>query len=47
MDLRAKKFELEMISKDGGYVRTVWAHGSRGETENYRVLNVAYWIGGG
>jgi hypothetical protein len=40
VDVLAKKFELEMISKDGGYVRTSWIYtwwkiGER--TENYRV----------
>ena len=39
-DVLAKKFELEMISKDGGYLRTSWIYtwwkvGER--TENYRV----------
>ena len=40
VDILAKKFELEMISKDGYYVRTSWIYtwwkvGER--TENYRV----------
>lgn len=40
VDVLAKRFELEMISKDGGYVRTSWVHSwwKQGElTENYRV----------
>ncbi len=40
VDVLAKKFELEMISKDGGYARTAWIHTwwKAGEvTENYRV----------
>ena len=40
VDVIAKKFEMEMVSKDGGYVRTAWSHTwwKRGElTENYRV----------
>lgn len=40
LDVLAKKFELEMISKDGGYARTSWIHTwwKAGEvTENYRV----------
>jgi hypothetical protein len=40
LDVLAKKFELEMISRDGGYIRTAWIYtwwkvGER--TENYRV----------
>jgi hypothetical protein len=40
VDILAKKFELEMISKDGYYIRTSWIYtwwkvGER--TENYRV----------
>ena len=40
LDVLAKKFELEMISRDGGYIRTAWIFtwwkvGER--TENYRV----------
>ena len=40
VDVLAKRFELEMISRDGGYVRTAWVHTwwKQGElTENYRV----------
>lgn len=40
VDVLAKKFELEMISREGGYVRTTWIHTwwKVGElTENYRV----------
>jgi hypothetical protein len=43
VDLLAKKFELEMISKDGGYVRTAWNYGwwkPGKETENYRVRTI-------
>jgi hypothetical protein len=40
LDVLAKKFELEMISREGGYIRTAWIYtwwivGER--TENYRV----------
>lgn len=40
VDILAKKFELEMISKDGYYIRTSWIYtwwkvGER--TENYKV----------
>ncbi len=40
VDILAKKFELEMISREGGYVRTSWIHTwwMVGElTTNYRV----------
>lgn len=40
VDVLAKKFELEMISREGGYVRTSWIHTwwKKGElTEKYRV----------
>jgi len=40
VDVLAKNFELEMISKDGGYIRTSWIYSwwKQGEiTENYRV----------
>ena len=40
VDVLAKKFELEMISKDGGYLRTSWIYTwwKIGRlTENYRV----------
>jgi hypothetical protein len=40
VDVLAKKFELEMISREGGYVRTSWIYTwwKVGElTENYRV----------
>lgn len=40
LDVLAKRFEMEMISKDGGYARTAWIHTwwKRGRTtENYRV----------
>jgi len=40
VDILAKKFELEMISREGGYVRTSWIHTwwKVGElTTNYRV----------
>jgi hypothetical protein len=43
VDLLAKKFELEMISKDGGYVRTSWNYNwwKPGEqTPNYRVRTI-------
>ena len=43
-DVLAKRFELEMISRDGGYVRTGWIHEwwKVGEyTENYRVRAIA------
>jgi len=40
LDVLAKKFELEMISREGGYIRTAWIYtwwkvGER--SENYRV----------
>ena len=40
LDVLAKKFEVEMISKDGGYLRTSWIHTwwKAGQlTQNYRV----------
>jgi hypothetical protein len=40
VDILAKKFELEVISKDGGYIRTAWIYTwwkSGKITENYRV----------
>lgn len=40
VDVLAKKFELEMISREGGYVRTSWIYTwwKKGElTEKYRV----------
>ncbi len=40
VDIVAKRFELEIISKDGGYVRSAWIHTwwKQGElTEKYRV----------
>jgi hypothetical protein len=40
LDVLARSFELEMISKDGGYLRTAWIHTwwkSGVITENYRV----------
>jgi hypothetical protein len=40
LDVLAKKFEVEMISKDGGYLRTSWIYTwwKVGQlTENYRV----------
>jgi len=40
VDVLAKKFELEMISKEGGYVRTAWIYTwwKQGEiTSEYRV----------
>ena len=40
VDVVAKKFELEMISKEGGYVRTAWIYTwwKQGEvTSQYRV----------
>ncbi|MCK5493618.1 MAG: hypothetical protein KAJ14_10955 [Candidatus Omnitrophica bacterium] len=40
LDILAKKFELEMISKEGGYIRTTWIHTwwKVGQlTEKYRV----------
>jgi hypothetical protein len=38
VDILAKKFDLEMISKEGGYIRTGWSYTWTGErTENYRV----------
>lgn len=43
VDVLAKKFELEMIAKDGGYARTSWIYTwwKAGEiTENYRVRAV-------
>jgi hypothetical protein len=43
IDVLAKKFELEMISKDGGYIRSSWVYTwwKAGElTENYRVRTI-------
>jgi len=43
VDILAKRFELEMISKEGKYIRTSWMHTwwKLGElTENYRVRTV-------
>src|SRR6266576_916189 len=43
VDVIAKKFELEVISKEGGYARTVWIHTwwKPGQvTRNYRVRAV-------
>ena len=40
LDVLAKKFEIEMISKDGGYLRTSWIYTwwKAGQmTQNYRV----------
>jgi hypothetical protein len=38
VDALAKKFELEMISQDGGYIRTSWLYNWTGTiTQNYRV----------
>ena len=40
VDVLAKKFELEVIPKDGGYIRTAWIHTwwkAGVLTENYRV----------
>jgi len=40
VDIVAKQFEMEMISKDGGYARTAWLYtwAKQGRTsENYRV----------
>lgn len=40
IDVLARKFDLEVISKDGGYVRSSWIHNwwKPGElTEDYRV----------
>ncbi len=50
VDVLAKKFELEMISKDGGYVRTSWIYtwwkvGQR--TENYRVRAIVKFSANG
>lgn len=44
VDVIAKKFELEMISKDGGYLRTAWIHTwwvAGRVTQNYRVRVIA------
>ena len=43
VDLLARRFDLEMISKDGGYIRTTWAYDwiKPGEqSQNYRVRTV-------
>jgi hypothetical protein len=43
VDLLAKRFDLEMISKDGGYARTTWAYDwlTPGEqSHDYRVRTV-------
>jgi len=41
VDILAKKFDLEMISKEGGYVRTGWSYTWTGmRTEDYRVRAV-------
>jgi len=43
LDVLSKKFELEMISKEGGYIRTAWVYTwwKAGElTENYRVRSI-------
>ena len=50
VDVLAKKFELEMISKDGGYIRTSWIYtwwkiGQR--TENYRVRAIVKFSANG
>jgi len=50
VDVLAKKFELEMISKEGTYVRTSWIYtwwivGER--TENYRVRAIVKFSGDG
>lgn len=40
VDVLAKKFELEVISKEGGYIRTSWIHTwwkMNEATSNYRV----------
>ena len=40
VDVLARNFELEMISKDGGYIRTSWIHTWWKEgthTKNYKV----------
>ncbi len=40
LDVVAKRFEMEMISKDGGYARTGWIHTwnrRAAYTDNYRV----------
>lgn len=50
VDVLAKKFELEMISKEGTYVRTSWIYtwwkvGQR--TENYRVRAIVKFSANG
>lgn len=40
VDVLARRFDLEMISKDGGYVRTAWIHNWLDESQyddSYRV----------
>ena len=38
VDVLAQKFDLEVISKEGGYVRTGWIHSWTGKmTEHYKV----------
>ena len=44
VDVLARKFDLEEISKDGGYVRTSWIHNwenGRVHDETYRVRATA------
>ena len=50
VDVLAKKFELEMISKEGTYIRTSWIYtwwivGQR--TENYRVRAIVKFSANG
>jgi hypothetical protein len=43
VDLVARRFDLEMVSKDGGYVRTTWAYDwltPGEESHDYRVRTV-------
>jgi hypothetical protein len=44
VDVIAKKFEMEMLSKDGAYLRTAWSHSwyAAGRvSQNYRVRVIA------
>ena len=48
VDVLARKFDLEMISKENGYIRTSWVHTwwKAGEvTQNYRVRAVVKFTG--
>jgi hypothetical protein len=44
VDVIAKKFEMEMLSKDGAYLRSAWSHSwyqAGRVTQNYRVRVIA------